>query len=283
MAESTLSVAKADLDKAIAVELGMDPSAPVTGANGQMIDRIRKSGERSFYYALAGDQQGLVEWSFANPPATLSLVAGTGDYDLPDNFAYVGSIGPRLVYAVGTSFVSAEKVDSHSLLEARARESGSTLTATIASGDLSLGVASVRNFPVLATPFTVQIDTEFLRVTAVSGTTFTVSRAYNGTTAAGHTSGALVTLLGPPKRFAVRPKAGTPTAGAGQRFELLTFPTTDAARTINYRYSIQPNAVTDAAPYPLGGAQHGETLMLACLARAELFIKREPGPLTAEF
>lgn len=283
--ESSLSISKEEIDAAISVELGYDPSLPTVGARGQQIDRIRKSGLRSVYYALLPnpEQSGAYEWSFTNPPATLALVAGTADYDLPDDFAWVGAVGPRLVYASGTSFVSAEKVDSHTLLEARARESGSTLTATITSGALSLAVDSVRNFPVGLTPFTIKIDTEYIRVTAVSGTTFTITRAYNGTTAAAHTAGATVELLGPPKRFAIRPKSGTGTDTEGQRFELLTFPTTDANLTIHYRYAIQPSDLTDALPYPLGGAQHGETFMLSCLARAELFIKGEPGPNTAEF
>ena len=283
MAESTLAVSKSELDAAIATELGMKLGVPLTGAAGQMIDRVRKSGLRQVYRALTGDGQGTVEWSFTHPPATLNLVAGQADYDLPDDFARVDAIGPRLVYAAGSSFVSAEKVDSHSLLEARARESSSTLAGNITAGALSLVVASVRNFPVGLVPFTIRIDTEYLRVTAVSGTTFTVTRAFNSTVAASHTDGATVELLGPPKRFAIRPKAGGVSATEGQRFELLTFPTTDVNRTINYRYAIQTDDVTSALPYPLGGADHGETFLYSCLARAELMIKHEPGMMAEEF
>lgn len=286
MAESTLSVSKSDIDAAMAVELGYDPSLPLTGTRGQQLDRMRKAGLRGVYYALAGDQQGTVEWSFTNPPATLAFVAGTGDYDLPDDFAWVGAIGNRLVYSIGSNFVSAEKVDPHTLLMARARESGSTLSASIVAGDLSLTVDSIQNFPVNIVPFatfTIKIDSEMLRVTATSGTTFTVTRAFGGTSAASHSAAARVEYLGNPKRFAVRPKSGAVTATEGQRFELMVFPTPDTAQTVNYRYNIQPDDVTAALPYPLGGAQHGETFLLSCLAQCELRIKGEPGPLTEAF
>lgn len=286
MADSTLSVTWTSCNTAIARELGMstDPSSWTDSSVSAKLDYVRQSAERSFYYALLPGEQGQVEWSFLNPPSTLNLVAGTSTYTLPDDFAYIGAIGPRLVYAAGTGYVSAEKVDAHTLTEAQARESGSTLSAAIATtGATSLTVASSKNFPINLVPFTVMIDSEYLRVTAVSGTTFTVTRGYNSTTAATHSSGATVTLLGPPKRFAVRPKASTPTAGAGQRFELLVFPTPDMNATVSYRYNVIPDAMTSTNPYPSGGAIHGETLMLACLARAELLVKGEPGPKTAEF
>jgi hypothetical protein len=289
MAESSLGVSKQSLDQHIAVQLGIDPSAPITGEKGQMIDRIRKSGLRSVYFGLTSNGEQ-VEWSFTHPAQQLNLIAGQADYDMLDDFAWVGAIGPRLVYQAGTNFISAEKVDSHTLLESRARESGSTLTATITSSQTTLVVDSVRNFPTGLVPFTILIGTEQLQVTAVSGTTFTANRGtagagngFHGTTQAAHTAADIVTLLGPPKRFAIRPKSGVGSATEGQRFELLTFPTPDTSLTINYRYSIQPDDVTDALPFPLGGAQHGETFLMACLARTELLIKGEPGPLTAEF
>lgn len=352
MTESTLAYSKSDIDAAIAQQLGYDPMGPMTGARGQQIDRVRKSGLNAFYKALLPnpEQQGAYEWSFTSPPATLALVAGTSDYDLPDDFAWVGSIGPRLVYPVGSGFVSAEKVDSHSLLEARAREKTGELTLGINAIQTTLVVSSADGFPTVA-PFTIQIDSEQLRVTAITNaTTFTVTRAYQSTTAVTHDAAAAVFLHGSPKRFAIRPRLSASTlngainsavtslvvalahpfpttvpftilidseqirvtavssttftvtrgynsttaashasgavvelVGTGQRFEMLVFPTPDVSRTINYRYALQLNDLTDALPYPLGGGVHGETIMLACLSRAELLINNEPGPLTAEF
>ena len=66
-----------------------------------------------------------------------------------------------------------------------------TLVNTISTANTSITVAANT---LSAAPFIIQIDSEYLYVTANTGTTWTVTRAYNGTTAAAHTSGATVTL-----------------------------------------------------------------------------------------
>jgi hypothetical protein len=73
-----------------------------------------------------------------------------------------------------------------------ANNAQSTLQAAVASGDTSLSVASASAFPSSGN-FRVIIDGEILLVTAVSGSTFTVSRGQEGTTAAAHAVGAYVT------------------------------------------------------------------------------------------
>lgn len=71
-----------------------------------------------------------------------------------------------------------------------ANNAQSTLAAAITSSATSFNVASAASFP--AAPFVIVIDSEILNVTAVSGVTFTVQRAQEGTTAAAHASGATV-------------------------------------------------------------------------------------------
>jgi hypothetical protein len=68
-----------------------------------------------------------------------------------------------------------------------------TLNGTITSGATSLVVTSAANFPTEGM-FDIRIDDELLTVTAVSGTTFTVTRAAGtpATTAAAHSSGVAV-------------------------------------------------------------------------------------------
>src|SRR5579862_740570 len=65
-----------------------------------------------------------------------------------------------------------------------------TLNGAISSGATSLVVSA--NFPSMpSTPFTIAFDDgsgEQARVTAVTGTTWTVTRGYNSTTAAAHAS-----------------------------------------------------------------------------------------------
>ena len=75
------------------------------------------------------------------------------------------------------------------------------------------------------------------------------------------------TVSGPPLKFAVRPL--DPTGTDGQRFELILWPWPDAVYTMYLPYNVHPNKLTVAAPYPLGGMDHGETILECCLAVAE--------------
>ena len=73
------------------------------------------------------------------------------------------------------------------------------LTASMTSSQLTMSVpSSPTGFPT-AGPFIVQVDSELVLVSTVSGTTWTISasneRGYQGTTAAAHTNGATVYLV----------------------------------------------------------------------------------------
>lgn len=71
-----------------------------------------------------------------------------------------------------------------------------TLSLTVNSAATSIQVASVTGFPAL-TPYTLSLDyegatEELVDVTAAAGTTLTVTRAIDGTSAVGHSAGARV-------------------------------------------------------------------------------------------
>src|SRR6059036_897430 len=66
-----------------------------------------------------------------------------------------------------------------------------TLNGAILAGDTSLIVASVASFPASG-QFRILIGDELLLVTAIAGTTFTVTRGIEGTTAAAHADGASI-------------------------------------------------------------------------------------------
>jgi hypothetical protein len=68
-----------------------------------------------------------------------------------------------------------------------------TLTGNITTGDSSFGVASVTNFPV-SPNYIVQVDTEYMQVSSVGNTTFSVTRGVKGSVAGNHTNGSNVTL-----------------------------------------------------------------------------------------
>jgi hypothetical protein len=71
-----------------------------------------------------------------------------------------------------------------------------TLNGAIDNDDVSLVVTSAGNMPANGLPFIITIDSEKLLVTAIAGTTLTVTRGYKSTTPASHSSGANVTVAG---------------------------------------------------------------------------------------
>ncbi len=71
-----------------------------------------------------------------------------------------------------------------------------TTSALVQSADLTISVADATQFPPTASPnFTIEVGTERMRVTNVAGTTFSVTRGVDGTSATSHFSGARVTLI----------------------------------------------------------------------------------------
>ncbi len=76
------------------------------------------------------------------------------------------------------------------------------------------------------------------------------------------------TSTGPPMYAAQIPLKGT-TATQSNRFQLLIFPLSDQAYTLQAQYYINPDFLSGAFPYAYGGVQHAETILTSCLAIAE--------------
>lgn len=73
-------------------------------------------------------------------------------------------------------------------------------------------------------------------------------------------------------------------APQGQSKGLLVFPTSDGDYTLECVYSINPDMITGATPYPYGGPQYRELYIESCLAIAEQrFDDTLDGPHTAKF
>lgn len=72
---------------------------------------------------------------------------------------------------------------------------------------------------------------------------------------------------GTPEIAAIHPKTADGTTG--QRYEIVFYPTPDAAATVTFQQQILPETVTADAPYPLGGERYAEVIMECCLAAAE--------------
>jgi hypothetical protein len=84
-----------------------------------------------------------------------------------------------------------------------ANNANTTLASSIIAGDVSMVVTSATNFPSLSAgqyfyctlaDAATQTTIEIVKVTATSGTTFTITRAQDGTTASGFAAGAVVSV-----------------------------------------------------------------------------------------
>ena len=68
-----------------------------------------------------------------------------------------------------------------------------TVTEELDNSETGIDVQNVLGFPASGTDYTSRVDSEWMRVTSGAGTTtWTVTRGYNGTTAATHSSGASI-------------------------------------------------------------------------------------------
>jgi hypothetical protein len=115
-----------------------------------------------------------------------------------------------------------------------ANNAQTTLNANITSGQTTLAVTSASGFPAQGN-FRILIDSELMIVTGVSGTTFTVTRGAEGTTAASHISTALVTQI--------------LTAGAAQAFRTPTFSSLTDPSLSSFSWANQPSGATVVNTY----------------------------------
>jgi hypothetical protein len=80
------------------------------------------------------------------------------------------------------------------MVEQFVNDAGSVLASSIDNTVTSLSIVSASTFPASGN-FRIIIDSEIMLVTAISGTTLTVSRGQEGTTAVSHNSGASVDVV----------------------------------------------------------------------------------------
>ncbi len=111
MSESTLSSPRSEILAAVGAffDFGRDQYA-MTREQREQVYRCVRSGERRFYRAY--------NWSFLKLRLTLSLVAATADYDLPDGFG--GFFDPQLSFtAADNQFWPIKNTSVPAILQAR--------------------------------------------------------------------------------------------------------------------------------------------------------------------
>ncbi len=116
MAESTLSLGYPELRSEVGYYLGYGTDSTLWDS-GQAAEILRcvKEGLSRFYMANPF-------WSFLHPNTTLTFVAGTYNYTLPDDF---GGLEGDLTYAASTGYASITEVGEGVIREKRAGNVGS--------------------------------------------------------------------------------------------------------------------------------------------------------------
>lgn len=272
MAESTLSLAYADLVATVGRFLGLgDPAGygnPLTyGTKAYIVEQQIKAGVRKFIFPPTVEPgRPPHSWSFLKPTTTLPLEAPFND----------GTID--LVNGDATATIT-----------------GGTLPTWIASGVL---VYQGQSFPIASRTDGTHFELETAWATdSVSGGTFTINQQdYDLPDSFGYAIGELffqpgVTYGGPiqivgegiilAKRQQMSPFSGRPTMACirykplvasttdGQRQEILFWPAPDQAYLLSYKFAALPDKLSATAVYTYGGMAHAETLKEACLAAAE--------------
>ena len=117
MAESTLSIAFADLKSEVGYFLGYGRTvASFTAAQSALVIALVQSGVRRVYYPTAAGPDSGYEWSWLRPTTTLSITANDGDYDLPDSFARI--LG-NFHYAADVMQPEIKQISAEQILELR--------------------------------------------------------------------------------------------------------------------------------------------------------------------
>lgn len=233
------------------------------------IDRHIRSGLLRFYNVPG------YTWSFLQPESTITTVApySTGTVEITGGTATL-SDGTWPAWASGASL---NVGGAYYNVTARTDDSNITIDDTSLEVDAGTGFTLGRYAYDLPADFS-QFDGELeCRSTAdamygpISLSTAAEVRRRLGISSA----------FSYPQIVGVRAKAFDATVG--QRYEAVFHPVPDAAYTYWYSYRVTPAMISTDNLYPLGGTEHGETILEACLAAAERAEVGEASLHAAEF
>lgn len=266
MAESTLSVTYTTLRREIGRLLRW-PREPANWSPDQALDGddIIASGLRQFYApAIMDGDNRAHRWSFLLVKSTLLTVAPyeTGTVTIVDGVVTLAS-GTFPSWAA-----QGELVVDGGVYAVNTRDSGTQVTLHDTSLDVDAGTtySLVRvaydlpdDFAGLYGDLTYRpLNTPMVgRIRETTEDRLRGQYDYGGSQS------------GQPCACAVRP-ATFDGQEEGSRSELVIWPRADRVYELTYRYSVRAEMLDDDNPYPLGGMEHGETILQACLAAAEL-------------
>ncbi len=279
MAESTLSLAYADLMDAVALRNGWSPDGAayttLSAARQARCDKAVQMGYRRFLVPpVLPNEREVHHWSFLRPLATLTTSApyATGTITIAGGalttvtLAGVGAVWPSWA-------AEGDLIINGSTYAVLTRDSNTQLTLAV-NGPVSAAGTTYSlqrryatlpdDFGSILSPLTFEPELGNPPIKIVPESAVRAARSSWSST-------------GAPREAAIVPSL-TLTATTGQRFKIVFNPCPDSAYLLTYRYTalVSKLDATDKK-YPLGGMQHGETIKAACLAVAELIEEDRPG------
>lgn len=273
MAESTLSQSITDLQIAVAKEMGIGGTAAAWSAEDVLqIARVIKKGLRQFYFPPQFDpSERPHQWSFLKPVCSLTTVApySTGTIAVAitgTTVTLTTGVWPSWTATHGTIVINnveyaiaSRTDDDHIVLS-----SAWTLTTETAA---TYVLYHDGNYDLPDDFGGIEGNITYADESSYKGDIVLVGEGMIRSSRSGSSDSSLSSY---PTMAAVRPKEQT-TMTTGQRFEIMLYPTPDAAYVLNYRKLILPQALVDTTlTHPYGGMIHTETIEASCLAIVEM-------------
>lgn len=275
MAESTLSLTRTDLLKAIGNMLGRGidvtnwDDADFTTRVNMCVD----IGCRWVYEPdLLPNEAQVHMWSFMQPKLTsfnLNAPYGTGTV----------TIVAGVVTGDGTTFPSwaadAEIVVEDVSYSVATRDSATQLTLDDTAVTAAAGTAySLLQLDYVLPDLFGGFRGDLFLDQSSNSQGYVLQRA-DKQELLGYQKSGIADFASQPCRFAVFPQDQT--GASGQRWMMTLWPTADSEYTVTGFYTINPYQLTSALPYPMGGLPLSECLREAVLGAAEMEFKGEAG------
>jgi len=278
MADASLSMTYADLQRGLSRFLGYDNDALSADQTTEVDDYIRAGYRRLLYPRPTQPGDSPHQWSFMSPATTLTLSAtrtstATGAYeaDVSEKTTITAAASIFVPWHEGRTITVTLDEDTDYTMETYV-----SATVVYVDGDVSWSgskAVSIEHEGVYDAPTdfgsfigrpTYQTSgTGIQYVNIVPEQRIRELRVLN-------TSSGYVRMI------AVRPKSSANTANQTHEFLVWPYPTED--KVLDYRYKIRPYELDGTTrKYPLGGEQFGELLKECVLAEAEIGANDEIG------
>lgn len=260
MTQPTLIWAFSDYYAEVADYLGYGRSP--SGTNITEVKRYTNEGYATFLMGIDPRTGQAYNWSFLAPEASMTFwsTVGTTVADCGTSTITGPTLDTFYPSMVGKNIV----IDSTNYPILSVSAGGTTATVGTSASGLTGSTFEVINDSTYTLPdnFTYLVDD--FRYGASQGAQIVHPRSvqYLRTQKAGAGVG-----TGTPVFAAVQPIAYTSTIG--QRWEVMTYPTSGSNLTVYYRYRLTPSGMTSDTQYPMGGAIHSLTILEQCLAIAQ--------------